>query len=69
MDAGVDAGDLPMSRALFSWVLESLIRNAVDAMDRKEPSWSGPLAQDTFTVDVEDNGKGMAKAVARRVFP
>ncbi|MEC8663703.1 MAG: HAMP domain-containing sensor histidine kinase [Bacteroidota bacterium] len=69
LDAGVDAGDLPMSRALFSWVLENLIRNAVDAMDGEgalviRAHWR----EDTFTVDVEDNGKGMAKAVARRVF-
>ena len=69
LDAGADAGDLPMSRALFSWVLENLIRNAVDAMDGKgalvvRAHWR----EDAFTVDVEDTGRGMTKSVARRVF-
>ena len=58
-----------MSRALFSWVLENLIRNAVDAMDGKgalvvRAHWR----EDAFTVDVEDTGRGMTKSVARRVF-
>lgn len=66
---GGDRGQLKMSRALLSWVLENLVRNAVDAMDGEgvltvRAAWEG----DMFQIDVEDNGKGMSKAVQRKVF-
>ena len=69
LDTDPDAGALAMSRALFSWVIENLIRNAVDAMDGEgelvvRAHWN----EDAFTVEVEDNGKGMTKTVARKVF-
>lgn len=68
-DAGPEAGHLALSKPLFSWVLENLIRNAVDAMDGEgvlvlRAHW----IEDEFHVEVEDNGKGMSKAVARKVF-
>ena len=69
VNLGPDAGRLALSRPLLSWVLENLIRNAVDAMDGE-----GTLAlrahwvEDEFHIEVEDNGKGMTKAVARKVF-
>ena len=68
-ELGPDAGRLMLSRPLLSWVLENLIRNAVDAMDGEgvltvRAHWR----EDAFTIEVEDNGKGMTKAVARKVF-
>ena len=68
-ELGPDAGHLMLSRPLLSWVLENLIRNAVDAMDGEgvltiRAHWR----EDAFTIEVEDNGKGMPKAVARKVF-
>ena len=69
LESGEPQGELPLSRPLFSWVLENLLRNAVDAMEGEgtlavRASWEG----DEVHVEVEDNGKGMTKSVARRVF-
>jgi len=68
-ELGPDAGRLMLSRPLLSWVLENLIRNAVDAMDGEgvltvRAHWR----EGAFTIEVEDNGKGMTKSVARKVF-
>ena len=56
--------------ALLSWVLENLIRNAVDAMDGEgvltvRAHWR----EDAFTIEVEDNGKGMTKAARKVSIP
>jgi len=69
LDSGPSAGTLPLSRPLLSWVLENLIRNAVDAMDGEgvlalRAQWT----EDEFHIEIEDNGKGMTKAVSRKVF-
>ena len=68
-ELGPEAGSLQLSRPLLSWVLENLIRNAVDAMDGEgvltvRAHWK----EATFSIEVEDNGKGMSKAVAKKVF-
>jgi signal transduction histidine kinase len=55
---------------LLGWVLENLIRNAVDAL----PDQKGRIevrahrVGDQVVVDVEDNGKGMTAKVRRSVF-
>jgi hypothetical protein len=55
---------------LLGWVLENLIRNAVDAL----PDQKGRIEVralrlgDQVIIDVEDNGKGMTAAVRRSVF-
>ena len=66
---GPNQGQVLMSEALLSWVLENLMRNAVDAMDGEgvltvRADWQ----EDKFVIEVEDNGKGMSKAVQRKVF-
>lgn len=67
------AATLPQVRyqpVLLGWVLENLIRNAVDAL----PEQKGRIhvhahrVGDQVVVDVEDNGKGMTAAVRRSVF-
>ena len=69
VDLGQEAGRLALSRPLLSWVLENLIRNAVDAMDGEGLlSLRAHWVEDEFHIEVEDNGKGMTKALARRVF-
>jgi signal transduction histidine kinase len=55
--------------ALFSWVLENLIRNAVDAMEgvgviNVVVSQSG----DDVVIDIEDSGKGISRSDMRDVF-
>ncbi len=60
---------VPLNRALFSWVLENLIRNAVDAMEGE-----GAITIDIVRegkdvhVDVTDTGKGMPTSQFRTVF-
>ncbi len=59
-----------LNRPLFEWVIENLVKNAVDAM-----SGVGQLtirlaeAPDArLTIDVTDTGKGIAKSQLKRVF-
>ncbi|MDA0729309.1 MAG: HAMP domain-containing sensor histidine kinase [Bacteroidetes bacterium] len=68
-ELGEPQGQIKVSRPLLSWVLENLLRNAVDAMDGQgtltvRAMWSG----DEVHVEVEDTGKGMSKALQRKVF-
>jgi signal transduction histidine kinase len=58
-----------ISGPLFDWVIENLIRNALDAMDGK-----GAIAitiQDEITqtiIDVTDTGKGISQSNIKKVF-
>ena len=58
-----------ISPSLFSWVLENLIKNAVDAMAGK-----GSLVlklsekDDLVYIDITDTGKGIAKADFKEIF-
>ena len=60
---------VPLNRALFSWVLENLIRNAVDAMEG-EGSITITTEQDgnEVHVDVTDTGKGIPASQVKNVF-
>ena len=60
---------VPLNRALFSWVIENLIRNAVDAMEG-EGSITIEMHEDAGVVhiDVTDSGKGIPAAQHRTVF-
>ncbi|PCJ81906.1 MAG: hypothetical protein COA49_02785 [Bacteroidetes bacterium] len=55
--------------SLFSWVLENLLRNAVDAMEGKGVI-NVTLAQtgDDVIIDVEDSGKGISRSDIKDVF-
>jgi signal transduction histidine kinase len=59
----------PLNRPLFSWVIENLIRNAVDAMEG-EGSVTIDVVPDgpDVHVDVTDTGKGIPTAQHRTVF-
>ena len=57
------------NRALLSWVIENLLRNAVDAMDgsgRITITLSG--SSNRQCIDVSDNGKGIPRRDWHRVF-
>jgi two-component system, sporulation sensor kinase D len=60
---------VPLNRALFSWVIENLIRNAVDAMEG-EGSITIEMVRDSHGVhvDVTDSGKGIPPAQHKTVF-
>ncbi len=59
----------PISMPLFDWVIENLLKNALDAMDGK-----GSITVDmkeeekTIVIDVTDTGKGIASQNIGRVF-
>jgi signal transduction histidine kinase len=60
---------LPLNRALFSWVIENLIRNAVDAMEG-EGSITVEIVQEgsDVHVDLTDSGKGIPASQHATVF-
>ncbi|SMC43354.1 sensor histidine kinase [Moheibacter sediminis] len=60
---------IPLNVALYSWVIENLVKNAADAMQNK-----GTLSvyisdtRDNVTVSVADTGSGMPKRLYKRIF-
>lgn len=61
--------ELKLSRSLFEWVIENLIRNAVDAMDGSGTITIAMTQHDnTVVLDVTDTGKGMSHREQQRAF-
>lgn len=59
-----------VNRELFVWVIENLIRNAIDALDDGRGTISFTLADrgsDVY-IDVRDTGKGIDKAQRKDIF-
>ncbi len=60
---------VPLNYQLFDWVIENLVKNAVDAMSR-----SGSITIDIFDeentviIDVTDSGKGMPRKMFKTIF-
>ena len=60
---------LPLNRYLFEWVIENLIKNAVDAM-----TGSGNIFIDIIEdakqvhIDIKDSGKGISSKLQKRIF-
>lgn len=60
-----------LNEELFAWVIENLIRNAADALDRHDGVIELRLMQRAkggILVTVTDNGKGMTRQIAARIF-
>jgi len=61
--------EAPLNSSLFSWVIENLCKNAIDAMNN-----SGTIQvsitekPDQLFIDVSDTGKGISKAYYKSVF-
>lgn len=61
--------DVPLNASLFTWVIENLCKNAIDAMNN-----SGTIQitiaekADQVYIDVADTGKGISKAYFKTVF-
>ncbi|MFZ1333492.1 MAG: HAMP domain-containing sensor histidine kinase [Flavobacteriales bacterium] len=60
---------VPLNRALFSWVIENLIRNAIDAMEGEGSITLEMIPEgNEIHVDVTDTGKGIPISQQRTVF-
>ncbi|GHT51924.1 two-component sensor histidine kinase [Bacteroidia bacterium] len=60
---------IKMSESLFAWVLENLIKNAVDAMDGKGKIIIRTIQKgEKAIVEVSDTGKGIPKSKFKTVF-
>ena len=61
--------EVPLNRALFSWVLENLIRNAVDAMEGQGSiTITTQRDGDVVHIDITDTGKGIPSSQHKKVF-
>lgn len=63
--------DVPINAELVSWVLENLIKNALDSVDPKTGKvevWVGPHPESGAKITVTDNGRGVTPAHARKIF-
>jgi len=60
---------IPLNAALFSWVIENLCKNAIDAMDNNGTITLNLQGKDDkVIIDVTDTGKGVAKSNFKTIF-
>ena len=60
---------MPLNAALFSWVIENLCKNAIDAIDNHGTiSISLKEKEEQVYVDVSDTGKGLHKSQFKTIF-
>lgn len=58
-----------INRSLFEWVIENLIKNAVDAMSGKGNITIVMEEKDQkILIDLTDTGRGMSKSIAKKIF-
>jgi signal transduction histidine kinase len=59
-----------VNRELFEWVLENLIKNALDAIEHGEGKITVSVSQEgnSIYVDVKDNGKGIDMKFRKDIF-
>ncbi len=61
--------DAPLNSSLFSWVIENLCRNAIDAMNNAGTIQVSIVDKaDQIWIEVSDTGKGISKAYFKTVF-
>jgi len=59
----------PLNTALFSWVIENLCKNAIDAMDNEGTiSILVKEKESAVNIDVTDTGKGVSKSQFKTIF-
>ncbi len=60
---------VPHNAALFSWVIENLCKNAIDALDNKGTIGLHLFEKnDQIILDVSDSGKGIPKSQFKTIF-
>jgi signal transduction histidine kinase len=59
-----------MNRPLFEWVVENIVKNGVDAMSGigTITITIGKESEELVFIDIQDNGKGIAKGKIKEVF-
>jgi signal transduction histidine kinase len=61
--------DVPLNASLFSWVIENLCKNAIDAMNNVGTIHISIQEKgDQIQIDVIDSGKGISKSYHKTVF-
>lgn len=61
--------EVPLNASLFSWVIENLCKNAIDAMNNNGTiQVSISEKADQIFIEVSDTGKGISKAYFKTVF-
>ena len=61
--------EIPLNASLFSWVIENLCKNAIDAMNNNGTIQVNISEKaDQIYIDVSDTGKGISKAYFKTVF-
>nr|WP_290638084.1 HAMP domain-containing sensor histidine kinase [Labilibaculum sp.] len=60
---------IPINKELFSWVIENLSKNAVDAMEGKgQLKFSLSSKANQLIIDISDTGKGIARNQFKTIF-
>jgi nitrogen-specific signal transduction histidine kinase len=62
---------IPISKPLFEWVIENLVKNAIDAIPpekKGEISITGGIHHKKIYIEVKDNGKGIPANQFRKIF-
>jgi len=60
---------VPLNLQLFEWVIENLVKNAVDAMTRQGKVQIDILEEkDLVNIDISDTGKGIPRNMFRTIF-
>jgi signal transduction histidine kinase len=61
--------EIPLNEALFSWVIENLCKNAMDAMNGSgQINFTMKQKENMVLVDVSDTGKGLLKSQYKTIF-
>jgi signal transduction histidine kinase len=68
-------GDIPkanVNRELYNWVVENLLKNSLEAVDARKGeivvSTFKSLSGKSIVIEVSDNGRGISRGDARRIF-
>ena len=62
--------EVPLNTELFDWVVENLLKNALDAIEADQGliSIKAYAAKDRVLIDIQDNGKGIDRRQWKNVF-
>jgi len=64
-----DRVEAPLNAALFSWVVENLCKNAIDAMDNNgKITFELQEKDENVLIDITDTGKGVPKSQQKTIF-